>query len=105
MRRHLIATALVCLLTTPAACHPSEQIPLVQHNAPTRDNRTISSELFVELEELARVVDITYCVGALGLGIEKPFECPSRCSDFDNFDLVAVCALVELGYYSTLTTE
>ncbi|KAF2429898.1 alpha/beta-hydrolase [Tothia fuscella] len=93
MRLVFIVTTLVCLLTTPGACdlHPSsEQILLVQHDASTHtpSNRSISPSLFVELEELARIVDITYCVGALGLGIQKPFECPSRCKDFKGFELV-----------------
>ncbi|KIW01737.1 uncharacterized protein PV09_06913 [Verruconis gallopava] len=48
----------------------------------------ISPELFAELEELARIVDISYCVGSVGLGVQKPFSCPSRCGDFPNFELV-----------------
>lgn len=52
----------------------------------------ISQSLFWELEELARVVDISYCVGTAGLGIQKPFRCASRCADrdFDTFELVTV---------------
>ncbi|KAK4964876.1 hypothetical protein LTR66_012222 [Elasticomyces elasticus] len=60
------------------------QIPLLRH----ADNRTVSAKLFAELEELARVVDISYCIGLTGLGIAKPFQCLSRCSDFPNFELV-----------------
>ncbi|KAF9692559.1 hypothetical protein EKO04_009627 [Ascochyta lentis] len=50
----------------------------------------ISQKLFWELEELARIVDISYCVGTAGLGIQKPFQCASRCSDrdFDRFELL-----------------
>lgn len=51
-------------------------------------NRTVSSELFYELEELARIVDISYCVGTTG--ILKPFMCASRCQDFPGFELVTV---------------
>ncbi|KAF2142232.1 uncharacterized protein K452DRAFT_28540 [Aplosporella prunicola CBS 121167] len=51
-------------------------------------NDTISVQLFAELEELARIVDISYCVGLTGLGIKKPFRCPSRCAEFRNFELV-----------------
>jgi hypothetical protein len=102
MRLDVITAAFVCLLTTPAA-YASEQIPLVQHDAPTQTNRTISPELFVELEELARVVDITYCVGALGLGIDQPFVCPSRCADFENFELVTVGDPLVSGNCNTLT--
>ena len=44
------------------------QVPLLQH---ANTNRTVSADLFTELEELARVVDITYCVGLTGLGISE----------------------------------
>jgi hypothetical protein len=93
MRARRIASAISCLLTL-CVCYPSEQIPLVgglaeTYRTPT--NRAVSTALYVELEELARVVDITYCVGAVGLGVHKPFECPNRCSDFENFELVTVC--------------
>ncbi|KAI8935824.1 hypothetical protein NX059_007341 [Plenodomus lindquistii] len=50
----------------------------------------ISQDLFWELEQLARIVDISYCVGTAGLGIAKPFSCASRCADrdFESFELV-----------------
>lgn len=51
-------------------------------------NQTISPKLFAELEELSRIVDISYCVGLTGIGIKKPFKCVSRCGDFENFELV-----------------
>jgi hypothetical protein len=63
------------------------QAPLLRHSS---DNDTISTELFAELEELSRIVDIAYCVGTAGLGIQKPFKCVSRCSEFENFELVTV---------------
>jgi hypothetical protein len=52
----------------------------------------ITQKLFWELEELARIVDISYCVGTAGLGIQKPFQCASRCADrdFETFELVTV---------------
>ncbi|EXJ79137.1 hypothetical protein A1O3_08638 [Capronia epimyces CBS 606.96] len=50
------------------------------------DNRQISLQTFESLEELARIVDISYCVGTTG--IQKPFKCLSRCSDFEGFELV-----------------
>lgn len=46
----------------------------------------ISPQLFASLEELARIVDISYCVGSTG--IYKPFSCISRCDDFPDFELV-----------------
>jgi hypothetical protein len=55
---------------------------------PNTFNRSVSLQLFLELEELARLVDISYCVG--NTGIHKPFECLSRCKDFDGFELVEV---------------
>jgi hypothetical protein len=51
-------------------------------------NTNISAELFNDLEELSRIVDISYCVGVTGMGIQKPFLCASRCQDFDSFELV-----------------
>ncbi|KXT18174.1 hypothetical protein AC579_7719 [Pseudocercospora musae] len=61
------------------------QTPLLRHS--TRD-RHISAALFAELEELARIVDISYCVGSSSFGISKPFTCLSRCTDFPRFELV-----------------
>ncbi|RVX68861.1 hypothetical protein B0A52_07516 [Exophiala mesophila] len=49
-------------------------------------DNTISRQTFEELEELARIVDISYCVGTSG--IQRPFKCLSRCSDFEGFELV-----------------
>ncbi|KAI7208420.1 extracellular lipase [Hortaea werneckii] len=46
--------------------------------------RKVPAQLFSELEELARVVDITYCSPA----IAKPFICLSRCKDFPQFELI-----------------
>ncbi|KAI9781983.1 MAG: hypothetical protein M1839_005576 [Geoglossum umbratile] len=60
----------------------STQTPL---SAPT-SSQNISTELFAELEELARLVDISYCVGTTG--IQKPFACASRCAEFKGFGLV-----------------
>lgn len=51
------------------------------HNQPT-----ISLRLFHSLEELARLVDISYCIGTSG--ISKPFQCASRCDEFPGYELV-----------------
>lgn len=75
---------LLCLLTA-AIAFPALQVPLLRHA--TLD-RSVSAELFTDLEELARIVDISYCVGLTGLGISKPFHCLSRCSEFPSFELV-----------------
>ncbi|RHZ68853.1 hypothetical protein CDV55_106862 [Aspergillus turcosus] len=46
----------------------------------------ISEELFGSLEELARIVDVAYCVGTTE--VRKPFKCLSHCSEFQGFELV-----------------
>ena len=84
---------ILCFLTTflaVANATPSESPPQ-EHQEPLKDapaNRTISPKLFAELEELSRIVDISYCVGLAGTGIQKPFKCLSRCDNFENFELV-----------------
>ncbi|ESZ99271.1 hypothetical protein SBOR_0312 [Sclerotinia borealis F-4128] len=52
----------------------------------THDDSLISLSLFHSLEELARLVDISYCVGTSG--IAKPFHCASRCDEFPGYELV-----------------
>ena len=66
---------------------PALQAPLTGLSLAT-SSQNISVELFNELEELSRVVDISYCVGITGTGIQKPFLCASRCQDFPSFELV-----------------
>ncbi|KAK8175749.1 Alpha/Beta hydrolase protein [Phyllosticta citrichinensis] len=66
---------------------PQAPLPLASSASDPR-NRTVSASLFAELEELARIVDITYCVGLTGLGISKPFKCASRCNEFPGFELI-----------------
>ena len=61
------------------------QTPVLQHASTSRN---ISIALFEDLEEFARIVDISYCVGLTSLGINKPFQCLSRCSEFPDFELV-----------------
>lgn len=51
-------------------------------------DRRVTPQLFAELEELARLVDIAYCVGTTG--IRRPFACLSRCGEFPGFELVDV---------------
>ncbi|KAF1824193.1 alpha/beta-hydrolase [Dissoconium aciculare CBS 342.82] len=48
----------------------------------------VSLQLYADLEELARLVDIAYCVGSTSLGIASPFRCLSRCAEFPAFELV-----------------
>ena len=49
------------------------QIPLLPQTNEC-SNVTISRPLFNELDELARIVDITYCVGTPAPGIRKPLD-------------------------------
>jgi len=63
----------------------SSKLPSV-HQPQARQN--ISKELYDELEELARVVDVSYCVGYSG--IRAPFDCLGRCEEFPSFQLVEV---------------
>ncbi|KAG8525457.1 uncharacterized protein KY384_009101 [Bacidia gigantensis] len=68
-------------------------------------HREVSTELFNELEEFSRIIDISYCVGSTSAGIQKPFECASRCSDFEHFELVTLlsdsCGYVALSHAPT----
>ena len=50
--------------------------------------RTIPRQLFNSLGQLARLVDISYCVGSSG--IQKPFKCLSHCADFEDLALITV---------------
>lgn len=67
----------------------SLQIPFLHHDTPAPD-RSVSPALFTQLEELARVVDISYCISLANVGISKPFTCLSRCSEFPDFELIKV---------------
>jgi predicted lipase len=82
---NLLLLALPVLAAAAVPVDHQNQVPLLQH---ARTNRTVSADLFTELEELARIVDITYCVGLTSLGINKPFSCLSRCKDFPKFELI-----------------
>lgn len=53
-----------------------------------QDLRPIPEEIYNSLDELARVVDVAYCVGSTGL--QKPFQCLSHCSDLKGFELITV---------------
>jgi hypothetical protein len=76
------------LLALPALPCAERLVLGPQHSS--SNGRNVSLQLFNELEELARIVDITYCVGFPGVGIHKPFTCLGRCEEFPNFELVKV---------------
>jgi len=86
----LIKTARLLVLHASLGLSAASQIPLVHNQQPHGYDRDVSPKLFSELEELARLVDIAYCVGLTNTGISKPFECLSRCSQFPNFELIKV---------------
>jgi hypothetical protein len=86
--RFLLAFALSAITALSRALPNDHQVPVVPLLRHATSNRAVSPALFEELEELARVVDISYCVGLTSLGISKPFQCLSRCKDFPAFELV-----------------
>lgn len=67
---------------------PTPQIPLIHR--PHDHKHNVSLHLFNSLEELSRLIDISYCVGTTSPGIHPPFLCASRCDDFPEFSLVTV---------------
>ncbi|KAL5630948.1 hypothetical protein BROUX41_000820 [Berkeleyomyces rouxiae] len=52
----------------------------------SKSTRQISLDLFASLERMARLVDISYCVGTTG--VSKPFICANRCRDFPALELI-----------------
>ncbi|XWW93132.1 hypothetical protein V2A60_001061 [Cordyceps javanica] len=58
---------------------------LLHVTAAARQTSSVSAGLFASLERLARLVDISYCIGSTG--ISKPFNCLSRCTEFPNVTL------------------
>lgn len=88
MKMQHLSIIFVLTALTFATCNPiAVQLPLTSFAlGGTNDNSNVSIQLFAELEELSRVVDISYCVGSTG--ISKPFSCASRCSEFPDFELV-----------------
>ncbi|KAL8849264.1 MAG: hypothetical protein Q9221_005734 [Calogaya cf. arnoldii] len=83
-----IGMLLIAWLLLGATAALAGKLPQVPLNVPHYAGRNISIELFDDLEELSRIVDIAYCVGTAGFGIQKPFLCASRCQDFKSFELV-----------------
>ena len=63
---------------------PPEQYPIILHDGPSSP-QGVSVPFFASLERLARLVDITYCVGTTG--VSPPFSCASRCKDFPSLKL------------------
>ncbi|POS78567.1 lipase [Diaporthe helianthi] len=76
--------------STAAGPHPEpQQRPI---SSPSSDDgyagaNSVSTAFFASLERLARLVDITYCVGTTG--ISPPFSCASRCNEFPELRLAS----------------
>jgi len=87
----LHALPLLTVAASAAIALQRPQAPLLHHLS-TDATRNISSAVFLELEELARLVDITYCISAASPGILPPFHCLSRCADFPALSLVRTWA-------------
>ena len=63
--------------------HKPQPLSSADYQAPAPPG--ISTTLFASLERLARLVDISYCIG--NTGVSKPFACLSRCDEFPNVTL------------------
>lgn len=80
---------LVLCWALPSDHFPQQQQQKVlgkQYQEPAAVATDISAPLFASLERLARLVDISYCIG--NTGVRKPFECLSRCKEFPTLSLV-----------------
>jgi triacylglycerol lipase len=80
---------LVLLAVFAQLCCPSNARVLpVNGPADNSSERRVSPDLFESLEELARIVDISYCIGTTG--VQKPFQCLSHCRELKGFELITV---------------
>ncbi|ROW11000.1 hypothetical protein VMCG_01053 [Cytospora schulzeri] len=85
----LYLTAAAAAIVNP---DPDAQQPLQHRPASPKDDGGVSTDsvstaFFADLERLARLVDITYCVGTTG--ISPPFSCASRCKEFPGLQLAS----------------
>lgn len=83
-----------------SCCTQAVQIVVNEASSQVEDaipqGRNVSTRLFAELEELSRIVDISYCVGVTG--IRQPFECAGRCAEFPGWELVDVSSAGVLAF-------
>lgn len=73
----------LCVASAVAFALAPVQKPIIDAAQPGA--ASISGRLFSELERLARLVDISYCIGSTG--VSKPFNCVSRCKEFPTLSL------------------
>lgn len=97
---NLLYTAIASLILWFSGVSAFPTLP-VGHEDLRTGNHSVSPALFESLEELARLVDISYCVGTTG--IYQPFQCASRCKEFDGFELVSVFATPSVRTEKALT--
>ncbi|KAL6878727.1 Alpha/Beta hydrolase protein [Trichoderma novae-zelandiae] len=84
LSRLLLLVQLAAVVSVEAA-YIGHQKPLgIKDESPAVSSIPVS--LFASLERLARLVDVSYCIGTSG--IHKPFECISRCDEFPDMTLV-----------------
>ncbi|KAK2738264.1 hypothetical protein FQN57_007127 [Myotisia sp. PD_48] len=84
--RFLRAFVALCgSITIGAARNPDAQ-PGDTLRSDNNRTRGVSEALFNSLDELAKVVDIAYCVGVTG--VYQPFRCASWCHEFPDFELI-----------------
>ena len=58
------------------------------HHQQQQQRDHVSVGLYRDLDRLARLVDIAYCVETTGL--RPPFSCANHCEDFPDVELVMV---------------
>ncbi|TKA23973.1 hypothetical protein B0A50_06479 [Salinomyces thailandicus] len=85
MRLSLLLAALSAAVGSAASINDVERARPVQNDDA---GRNVSMPLFSDLEEMSRIVDISYCTGLIATGISKPFNCWCRCGDFPHFELI-----------------
>lgn len=93
----LLSSLIALLALEPALLAGSSAEPHIEPqqrpiSSPSSDDgyagaNSVSTAFFASLERLARLVDITYCVGTTG--ISPPFSCASRCKEFPELRLAS----------------
>lgn len=84
---HFFAALVVALLSEAETISFQRPISSQPDSHGDLSTLSISPAFFSDLERLARLVDITYCVGTSG--VYKPFTCASRCKDFPQLELAS----------------
>lgn len=82
---NLLIAAINAFLSEDDALSSQQPISLRSGHDDDLSTRSVSPAFFTDLERLARLVDIAYCVGTSG--IYQPFSCASRCKEFPNLRL------------------